>query len=37
MGSHERTDWTVMLFLGLALMGGVGALARSGMRIPGLR
>ena len=23
MGSQERTDWTVMLFLGLALMGGV--------------
>ena len=37
MESHGRTEWTVVMFLGLALMGGVGAIARSGMRIPGLR
>ena len=35
MESHARTDWTVLMFLGLAVMGGVGALARSGVRIPG--
>jgi len=33
MESHGRTEWTVVMFLGLALMGGVGALARSGVRI----
>jgi hypothetical protein len=37
MGSQERTEWTVVMFLGLALIGGVGAFARSGLRIPGLR
>jgi hypothetical protein len=34
MESQARTDWTVLMFLGLAVMGGVGALARSGVRIP---
>jgi hypothetical protein len=34
MDRHERTEWTVLMFLGLAVMGGVGALARSGVRIP---
>ena len=32
MESQARTEWTVVMFLGLALMGGVGALARSGVR-----
>src|SRR4051812_41417050 len=30
----DRTEWTVVMFLGLALISGVGAFARSGMRIP---
>ena len=34
MGSQERTEWTVVMFLGLALISGVGALARSGVRLP---
>jgi hypothetical protein len=33
MESQARTEWTVLMFLGLAVMGGVGALARSGVRI----
>jgi len=28
MDSQPRTEWTVVMFLGLALIGGVGALAR---------
>jgi hypothetical protein len=34
MDSQPRTEWTVVVFLGLALIGGVGALARSGIRFP---
>jgi hypothetical protein len=34
MDSQPRTEWTVVMFLGLALIGGVGALARSGIRLP---
>jgi hypothetical protein len=34
MKSQPRTEWTVVMFLGLALIGGVGALARSGVRLP---
>jgi hypothetical protein len=34
MSNQARTEWTVVVFLGLALIGGVGALARSGVRIP---
>jgi hypothetical protein len=34
MESQARTEWTVFMFLGLALMGGVGAFARSGKRLP---
>jgi hypothetical protein len=35
MESQPRTEgWTVVMFLGLALIGGVGALARSGFRFP---
>ena len=37
MARTERTEWTVVMFLGLALIGGVGALARSGMRMPSWR
>ena len=28
MDSQPRTEWTVVVFLGLALIGGMGALAR---------
>jgi hypothetical protein len=34
MHTQDRTEWTVVMFLGLALIGGVGAFARSGLRIP---
>jgi hypothetical protein len=34
MESQARTEWTVVVFLGLALMGGVGAFARSGKWLP---
>jgi hypothetical protein len=34
MERQPRTEWTVVMFLGLALIGGVGALARSGLRLP---
>jgi hypothetical protein len=37
MDSRERTEWTVVMFLGLALIGGVGALARSGVKLPAWR
>jgi hypothetical protein len=37
MGSQERTEWTVVMFLGLALISGVGALARSGVWLPARR
>jgi hypothetical protein len=34
MESKDRTEWTVVVFLGLALLSGFGALARSGVRMP---
>jgi hypothetical protein len=34
METQPRTEWTVVMFLGLALISGVGALARSGIRLP---
>jgi hypothetical protein len=37
MESQTRTEWTVLMFLGLAVMGGVGAFARSGVRLPSWR
>jgi hypothetical protein len=37
MASKERTEWTVVMFLGLALLSGVGALARSGVWLPARR
>ena len=37
MESTGRTEWTVVMFLGLALLSGVGALARSGVWLPARR
>ena len=37
MESQVRTEWTVLMFLGLAVMAGAGALARSGVRLRSAR